>query len=409
MERYLCCVLVCLLGLGLMRTEAFQVEVRDESNKTCIHASMKVNFTITYETTSNKTENITYSAPDEVSTAGSKCGGSEEAPLLVVNFGNNFSLSMNFSSNVTVYSVDAIVFTYNTADSTLFPDAKNKEIFTSVRFVGEPIPMNATYVCLHEEVVTTEDVVQVYWNVSLQAYAQDVQLKKEFHCSDDATTTVAPTTPKVTTSSTAAPTPTTKPVDKPSIGNYKVFKGTETCLMASMGLQLNASLLVDGKTVWTPFNINPNRTNSTGSCDNSTALLRLNDNETTIVEFYFTIKNKNFYLQEVNVTVFNASGFSQRTNSNLSLWEASVGNSYLCHKEQLITVSEDLYVHTFDVQVQPFGVNNATFATAEDCFADQNFTVPIVVGAALGILVILVMVAYFIGRRKRRSAGYEHF
>lgn len=46
---------------------------------------------------------------------------------------------------------------------------------------------------------------------------------------------------------------------------------------------------------------------------------------------------------------------------------------------------------------------------AEDCTADQNFTVPIVVGAALGALVILVMVAYFIGRRNRRSAGYEHF
>lgn len=46
---------------------------------------------------------------------------------------------------------------------------------------------------------------------------------------------------------------------------------------------------------------------------------------------------------------------------------------------------------------------------AEDCFADQNFTVPIVVGAALGALIVLVMVAYFIGRRNRRSAGYEHF
>lgn len=409
MERYLCRVLICLLGLGLMSSKAFEVAVKDDSNTTCIYASLKVNFTIQYENNNGTNINTTLAAPDNVNTTGSTCEGA----LLVVNFGNGHSWSLNFTRNNTEYSVNMIVFTYNTNDSTLFKDAKQKGLITTVKSVNEPIPINETYTCLHEEVVAVDHVVQVYWNVSLLAYAQGVTLKKEFHCNGDISTTQAPTTHMSTTTSTnttsTTATPTTKPVDKPIIGNYSVLNGNETCLLASMGLQLNASLLVDGQNVWTQININPYSTNSSGSCGNDSAVLRLNDNGTTIVEFSFFIKKKNFILQEVNVSIANASGFSHRTVNNLSLWEASVKNSYLCHKEQLIKVSEDLSVNTFDVRVQPFGVHNATFSTAEDCFADQNFTVPIVVGAALGALIVLVMVAYFIGRRNRRSAGYEHF
>ncbi|XP_075691880.1 lysosome-associated membrane glycoprotein 2 isoform X3 [Rhinoderma darwinii] len=411
MKRFLYGVVMCLLGVVLMRSEAFEVQVKDDSSKVCISASMKVNFTIQYETNNSTNASVTFGAPDEVTTNGSTCGSSEETPLLVVNFGNNHSWSVNFTRNSTAYSIDVIVFTYNTNDSALFPDAKRKGLLTTMKSVHEPIPINVTYTCLHEEVVVTENVVQVYWNVSLLAFAQNVTLKQEFHCSEDASSTQAPTTHVVTTANATSttPTPTTKPVDKPIVGNYSVSRGSEKCLLASMGLQLNATLLVDGQTRWTQFNINPNSTISSGSCSNDSALLRLNDSGTTIVEFYFSVRERNFYLKEVNVTLTNASGISHITNYNLSLWEASMSNSYLCHKEQLITVSEDLNINTFDVRVQPFNVQNETYAKAEDCFADQNFTVPIVVGAALGALVVLVMVAYFIGRRNRRSAGYEHF
>ncbi|XP_044161318.1 lysosome-associated membrane glycoprotein 2 isoform X1 [Bufo gargarizans] len=407
MERYLRGVLMCLLGLGLM-TEAFEVEIKNGSN-TCIYASMNVNFTIQYETNSSKSINATLVVPDKVTTDGSTCGGKEVAPLLVVNFGSNHSLRLNFTSDGTVYRVDVIVFTYNTNDSEHFQDAKTKGLFSTFKSVDIAIPVNATYVCLNEAVVVTENVVQVYQNVSLLAFSQDKPFTKEFHCSADASTTQAPVTPNITTPNTPSttPTPTTKPVDNPTIGNYTVLNGTETCLLASMGLQLNATLLVDGKTVWTPLNIDPKNTNSSGSCGNDSALLRLNDNG-TIVEFLFLVKNKNFYLQEVNVTLVNASGMSVRTNSNLSLWEASLGSSYLCHKEQTITVSDDLYVNTFDVRVQPFGVKNATYATAEDCLADSDlsFLIPVVVGAVLAFLIILVFISYLIGRRKSRT-GYQ--
>ncbi|XP_073497177.1 lysosome-associated membrane glycoprotein 2 isoform X3 [Phyllobates terribilis] len=405
MERLLRGAVICLLGLGLMTSEAFEVQVKDDSNHTCIHASLSVNFTIKYETESGTNSNRTFVAPDDVTTLGSTCGSGEGAALLVVNFKNNHSWSVNFSRNSTVYSIDVIVFTYNTNDSTLFPDAKRKGLLTTTKSVNDPIPINETYTCVQHKDLITENVVQDYWNVSLLAYAQDVTVIREFHCSEDLPTTHAPTTHIVTTQS---PKPTPKPEDKPSIGNYFVLRGNETCLMATMGLQLNASVIVGGHNVWKLFNINPNATISSGSCGNESALLRLHDSD-TILDFSFSIRQKTFYLHEVNVTFANGSGISHISNNNLSLWEASMGKSYLCHKEQLLIVSEDLSINTFEVRVQPFGVHNATYDEAEDCFADQNFTVPIVVGAALGVLVVLVMVAYFIGLRNRRSAAYEHF
>lgn len=81
------------------------------------------------------------------------------------------------------------------------------------------------------------------------------------------------------------------------------------------------------------------------------------------------------------------TGFSHRTVNNLSLWEASVKNSYLCHKEQLIKVSEDLSVNTFDVRVQPFGVRNATFSTGKivGLYCDSYWSILLLLSCGLGV------------------------
>ena len=49
------------------------------------------------------------------------------------------------------------------------------------------------------------------------------------------------------------------------------------------------------------------------------------------------------------------------------------------------------------------------FFLAIECSADTNGTsklVPIIVGSALAVLVILVLIAYIVGRRKHRP-GYQ--
>lgn len=52
-------------------------------------------------------------------------------------------------------------------------------------------------------------------------------------------------------------------------------------------------------------------------------------------------------------------------NSNLSLWEASLGSSYMCKKEQSFNITDTLILNTFELQVQPFGLSNNAFSTGK--------------------------------------------
>lgn len=49
------------------------------------------------------------------------------------------------------------------------------------------------------------------------------------------------TTAPITTASSPHPTTIPRPVEKPFIGNYSLKDGNKTCLLATMGLQLNVS------------------------------------------------------------------------------------------------------------------------------------------------------------------------
>lgn len=49
-------------------------------------------------------------------------------------------------------------------------------------------------------------------------------------------------------------------------------------------------------------------------------------------------------------------------NNNLSKWDASLGNSYMCRKEQTLEINENLQVHTFNLWVQPFLVKENKFS-----------------------------------------------
>ncbi|EDL29017.1 lysosomal membrane glycoprotein 2, isoform CRA_c [Mus musculus] len=183
--------------------------------------------------------------------------------------------------------------------------------------------------------------------------------------------------------------------------------GNTTCLLATMGLQLN----ITEEKVPFIFNINPATTNFTGSCQPQSAQLRLNNSQIKYLDFIFAVKNeKRFYLKEVNVYMYLANGSAFNiSNKNLSFWDAPLGSSYMCNKEQVLSVSRAFQINTFNLKVQPFNVTKGQYSTAQDCSADEdNFLVPIAVGAALGGVLILVLLAYFIGL-KRHHTGYEQF
>ncbi|XP_074515043.1 lysosome-associated membrane glycoprotein 1b [Sebastes fasciatus] len=222
--------------------------------------------------------------------------------------------------------------------------------------------------------------------------------------------TVAPPT---TAQTTAAP---HKEPGRPEKGNYKVTSSNgTTCLLASMGLQLNITFnsVSQNKTVQDVVNLQPNMTKGSGSCDPDNATLRLSmDAEKKInLTFFFSLNTttNKFHLSEVSLSAawpdmkepFSAD------NASLDYLRGTLGFSYMCHEQQTLNVAQDLSIDTFQVQVQPFGLTGDQFGAAEECQLDEDdMLIPIIVGAALAGLVLIVLLAYLIGR-KRSHAGYQ--
>ncbi|CAJ1079624.1 lysosome-associated membrane glycoprotein 1b [Xyrichtys novacula] len=217
--------------------------------------------------------------------------------------------------------------------------------------------------------------------------------------------TVAPPT-------TAAP---HKDPGRPDRGNYHVASTNGTaCLLASMGLQLNVtfSSISQNKTLVEVVNLQPNLTKSSGSCDKESASLKLTaDGDKTNLTFFFTLNttSNKYYLSEVSLSATwpdMKAPFSTRNNS-LDYLQGTLGHSYMCREEQTLDVTQELSINTFQLQVQPFGLKGGQFGAAEECQLDEDdMLIPIIVGAALAGLVLIVLLAYLIGR-KRSHAGYQ--
>ncbi|XP_061649202.1 lysosome-associated membrane glycoprotein 1b [Phyllopteryx taeniolatus] len=212
--------------------------------------------------------------------------------------------------------------------------------------------------------------------------------------------------------------PTTAPhkdPGRPERGRYQVT-GTNgsVCLLAHMGLQLNItfSSASVNKTVQDVINLKPNVTKTSGSCDAESATLRLSaDADKTNLTFVFTL-NTTSNKYRVNAISLSAAWPDMKepfsaSNGSLDYLRGTLGYSYMCREEQTLDVVQAFSINTFQLQVQPFGLSGNQFGTAEECQLDEdNMLIAIVVGAALAGLVLIVLVAYLIGRR-RSHAGYQ--
>ncbi|XP_074064441.1 lysosome-associated membrane glycoprotein 2 isoform X3 [Macrotis lagotis] len=342
--------LLCLF-LGILKIDTLSLNLKNSHNATCLYAQWQMNFTIEYETVNHGLKKVTIQVPSNASYNGSDCGTDGSLPQIQVQFGSGFFWNVNFNRETSAYSIGNISFSYDTSDNNTFPDAK----------------------------------------------------EKEFVCNKD-----SPASTVSTTTLTTEPVVPSKPIpeERPIPGTYSVKNGSNVCLLATMGLQLN----ITKNKVTSLLNINPNVTDFGGVCLKQTAILWLNDSIIDNLEFLFAIKNGNrFYLKGVNVSLslVNSSDFTAGKN-NLSYWDAPIGSSYMCNKEDTIAVSDTFQINTFDLRVQPFNVMEGKYSTAQECFADSdlNFLIPIAVGVALGFLIILVFISYIIGRRKSHT-GYQ--
>lgn len=415
MSRYAAFVLFLALGIEIHLARGTEVFVKDKDDKLCLYANLMVNFSVSYEVTGNKNETAEIELPSDVTNIGSKC--EETSSMLKLNFGDGHSWSVNFTMNGKVYQADSIMFSYNLNDSIHFPNSvSNETISVNVKPHITDVSMDTCYSCKSKEMIQSDFVNQTLWNVLIQAFVSNGSKSENLtSCAADVpATTVAPTTPTTTTavpvtnSTSTVPPPTTPPtpaLPTPTTGKYSI-KGDENstaCLLANFGLRIGFK---QGDK-YQEMNFDPNGTLVSGSCGVYSSELVLVSNTMSIM-LTFTNDTKKFRLHALNVTATTSSGavFSE-VNSNLSLWEAAVGSSYMCNKEQNYTITNLLTIYTFDLQVQPFGVKKGGFSTAHECSLDDtSILIPIIVGAALAGLILIVVIAYVIGRRKT-YVGYQ--
>ncbi|XP_035600584.1 lysosome-associated membrane glycoprotein 2 isoform X2 [Oncorhynchus keta] len=399
-----CAFLILFLALGneLHLSHGTEVSVNNTENKLCLYANLMVNFSVAYEVGVNKSETVILVLPENVTTEGSACDNTTST--LKLSFGDGHSWTVDFTKNNKTYQVDTIIFSYNLNDSSVFPNSTSKETKSvTVKSIITNVSVDTYYSCKSADVRTVESVIQTLYDVALQAFViNGSKSDTDTICSADMTTTVAPTT---TVTTTAAPT-STPTLPTPTTGKYSIATDVNStaCLMATFGLQIGYKQGDKEETI----NLVPNMTEVGGACRANSSDLMLTSDTITIV-FMFSNDGKKFQLHALNVTVIPATGAPVvAVNTNMSIWAAAVGSSYMCNKEQTLNVTDTLTLYTFELRVQPFEVNKGEFATAVECFMDSDlsFLVPIAVGVALSFLIILVLISYLIGRRKSRT-GYQ--
>ncbi|XP_059408310.1 lysosome-associated membrane glycoprotein 1a [Carassius carassius] len=390
---------------------AVSFEVTD-GNSTCIKAELSANFSISYNTT-NGTSVVSFALPSSaVVGSSSSCGAGDVPPELVVSFGAGHALALVFSSDGSLYRVTNMSLQYNLSDTATFPQSSSSRIVLVMTNVSEiSARMNSTYRCLSSMPVSLSNEVNITFSgVRMEAYMNGANLSSnESVCSADQTVTTA--APTLSPRTTVAPSPV--PLPTPERGNYTITNGNGTaCLLALMGLQLNITHHSKSlnKTISEVMNLQPNRTTASGSCGVPRATLVLSEDLTNLT-FTFTLNltTQKFYLSAVNVSAFwpDMTDRFVEENGSLNFLQCSAGRSYMCSAEQKLAVVPTFSINTFRLQLQPFNVTANRFAAAEECRMDQeNMLIPIIVGASLAGLVLIILIAYLIGR-KRTHAGYQ--
>lgn len=174
--------------------------------------------------------------------------------------------------------------------------------------------------------------------------------------------------------------------------------------------------------------------NRVEKCNNESINMNItftNNSAEHMITFHFneSSKDKRYELRGVSVllnTNDNTYVFPNYTTTNGTLtgstnekdgiFSVDKSKSYRCKKTREFSMDSTpdlqlkLHLSNFQAQAFEFDKNPGDFDKAVDCTADQTSSkvVPIAVGAALAGLVVVVLIAYLIGRfRSRKQNSYE--
>ncbi|XP_037787167.1 lysosome-associated membrane glycoprotein 1-like [Penaeus monodon] len=254
------------------------------------------------------------------------------------------------------------------------------------------------------------------------------------------TTTPEPTTttPEPTTTTPEPTTTTPEPVttSAPETNfNYNVTENNVTCVMVQGTISFTVNYTTKtNKTAVVTVTVPEHGGTVTGTCNGTEGEQYIEItwgavNETSSTRMTFNRTKDSWSLIDFTATVFMGKNFVNSTiygekldlamNYNFSPLEIGVNRSFNCHShlsafnvtgtldgaEYELPLGSDLT----NIQIQAYNeiVGEKDFVDSVHCTADNTSdVVPIAVGCALAGLVVIVLIAYLVGRR-RRSAAYQ--
>ncbi|THD22965.1 Lysosome-associated membrane glycoprotein [Fasciola hepatica] len=239
---------------------------------------------------------------------------------------------------------------------------------------------------------------------------------------------------------------TTDVVPTPTVPVYNVTNGTDICLYIQMNVRLNIAYYnKQGVLVWKTFNLNSTTHYPqvvSGSCGVDMETVRIlwwpNVSEPVSpvwgLEFFFKrlpLDNTEgqFTLDKVlfNYTVTNDlfPDTNETTTHVMSVQEqqfkAPIGSYFQCMSRQTWKLNDvtnvtanrtktDALLMVSNLRAEAFrtGSNKTFVGQKSECSADfvPNKVVPIVIGVALAAMIVIALVTFIIGSR-RRQAGYQ--
>lgn len=240
------------------------------------------------------------------------------------------------------------------------------------------------------------------------------------------TTTTSTTAP--TTSTTVSPVVPTTPLPPQNPGKWIVNEANITCIVVQISVQFNITYPKANKTVshiMFDMPMDNATTIASGNCGKLEQVLTLTWSPKNApignMSLHFT-KNEStnhYSLHHLEVVLPVTDFLNTTLNQSMVLiheptnYAAGLTNSYRCLKKQTLnlkmngTNADSGFITVSGLQFEAFKTNNSTnFGLAKDCAFDTPDVVPIAVGCALAGLVIIVLIAYLIGRKRNHAQGY---
>ncbi|XP_052058278.1 LAMP family protein lmp-1-like [Mytilus californianus] len=235
-------------------------------------------------------------------------------------------------------------------------------------------------------------------------------------------------TPTETTPEGTSSTPITPRPDDPPIQSYSAHGENGTCVLIQCGIQFEIHYNTTNQKQSSKVIGVPERVTFDGGCNqpNNTQSLQIQfyDNWDLLLTFsQFDDRGRiKFYLSDIDLTANLSKELfpdidnpifrkNIKTNFAKDTITASTEGSYRCTKEAAFLLKDGTVMSTFNLQYAAFQKNITVFSDSgiSECSSDveTSSVIPIAVGSALGGLIVIVLVAYAIGRRCKEKGDYD--